>query len=116
NHGASVPKPAAHRLKRETYPYAVPIQTRFGDQDVAGHVNNVAMARLFEEGRFRFDRDHAIKARLPGKTPVVVSIYIDFVGETFRPDDVLVASGIGRIGERSWEIHRAAFQRGEPVA
>src|SRR3546814_20905906 len=40
----------------------------------------------------------------------------DLVNEAHFPDNVTITSGIGRIGNTSWEIYSAAFQNGECVA
>ena len=42
------------RLLLASYPYRLPIETQFSDMDVAGHVNNVAVARFYECARARF--------------------------------------------------------------
>jgi hypothetical protein len=51
-----MPRPDPTRLDPATYPVTVTIQTRFQDLDVLGHINNVAMAALFESGRVRFNQ------------------------------------------------------------
>lgn len=110
-----MPRPTPDRLDPATYPYHDVIQTRFQDLDVLGHINNVAMAALFETGRVRFNRS----LNLPGWAGhrwLVARVEIHYLGEAFFPADVAMATGIGEIGTRSWHILSAAFQGGVCIA
>lgn len=111
-----MPKPSPARLDPAYYFWSTEIGTRFGDLDTVGHVNNVALANLFQEARFRFDLAHASKPRIEGARPVVVSITIDYMRETFHPEPVTICCGIGRVGASSWEVHQLAIQSGRAVA
>ena len=111
-----MPKPSRHRLDPASYPFHVSVATRFGDLDPVGHVNNVSVARLFEEARFRFNLAHDCKPPIAGLGAVLVSIQIDFAGEIFHPADLQIYCGVDRIGRSSWDIHQLATQHGEAVA
>lgn len=111
-----MPKPLPHRLDRSSYPFAVAVATRFGDLDPQGHVNNVSVARLFEEARFRFNMAHDCKPAVAGLSTVMVSVQLDFLGETLHPSDVEICCGISQIGASSWHIHQLGLQNGAPVA
>jgi len=91
-------------------------ETRFQDLDPLGHINNVAMAALFENGRVRFNRNLGLERRQPGERWLIAAVSIDYVSEAHFPDPVEVMSGIGRIGRSSWDIYSAAFQGGICVA
>lgn len=110
-------KPESWRLERASYPFAVMTQTRFGDMDFLGHLNNVAYAALFENGRVRFNRllDERTR-RAKGERWLVAAVVIAYLREGHFPDDVEIASGIGRIGSSSWVIEQAAFQKGQCIA
>jgi acyl-CoA thioester hydrolase len=112
-----MPKPAAYRLEIGSYPFSFPMQTRFGDMDLLGHLNNVAYAALFENGRVSFNRqlDERTK-RVKGERWLVAAVEINYLREGHFPDDVDVAAGIGRIGTSSWVIEQAAFQNGQCIA
>lgn len=103
------------RLDRAGYPFTAVAQTRFGDLDVLGHINNVAMASLFENGRVRFNRSLNF-AHIPGERWLIANVTIDYLAEAHFPHDVIIASGIGRIGRTSWTIASAAFQADMCVA
>lgn len=98
------------------YPFSTVTETRFQDLDPLGHINNVAMAALFENGRVRFNRNLGLERRQPGERWLIAAVGIDYVAEAHFPDPVEVMSGIGRIGNSSWDICSAAFQGGVCVA
>ena len=99
-----------------SYPFSSVTETRFQDLDPLGHINNVAMAALFENGRVRFNRNLGLERRQPGERWLIAAVAIDYVAEAHFPDPVEVMSGIGRIGSSSWDICSAAFQGGQCVA
>jgi acyl-CoA thioester hydrolase len=106
-------KPEGWRLNPASYPHATTTQTRFGDMDFLGHLNNVAYAALFENGRVRFNRSlDERRQRAKGERWLVAAVEINYLREGHFPDDVQIMSGIGRIGTSSWVIEQAAFQNG----
>lgn len=109
-------RPVPWRTDPANYPFRSKVPTRWADVDGLGHINNVAMAGLFEEGRIRFNR--SLKLRNGGEDHrwLVVAVSIDYLAEAHYPLDVLVASGIGRTGSSSWSILSGAFQQGRCVA
>lgn len=111
-----MPRPAPWRLDAAAYPHRQAVQTRFQDLDVLGHLNNVAFAALFETGRTKFNRDAALWGNGRGRRAVVAHMEINYLAEGQYPDDVEVATGIGRVGGRSWEILAAMFQGGRCLA
>ena len=108
-------RPEAWRLEPATYPHLEVIQTRFQDLDPLGHLNNVAVAGLFETARVRFNRAMKLSG-WHGHRWLVANITINYLAEGFFPDDVEIATGIGQIGTRSWQILAAAFQNGQCIA
>ena len=110
-----MPRPDPSRLNPGTYPHSETIQTRFQDLDPLGHINNVAMAALFESGRVRFNQSMRL-AGWKGHRWLVARVEINYLAEGYVPADVEIASGIGEIGTRSWHILSAAFQHGAAIA
>ncbi len=110
-----MPKPDPWRLDPACYPHREAIQTRFRDLDPLGHINNVAMSALFESARVRFNRSMGLSG-WAGHRWLVARVEIDYLGESFFPDDVEICTGIGEIGNRSWHILALALQNGEPIA
>ena len=113
-------RPAPWRLDRASYPKHEVKQTRFQDLDTMGHLNNVAFAALFEDARVRMNQQLGRVSR--GKMAegsfraVVARNEINYLAEGSFPEDVEIALGIGRIGNRSFEMLAAAFQSGQCIA
>ncbi|MFZ0267325.1 acyl-CoA thioesterase [Caulobacter sp.] len=108
-------RPEAWRLDPASYPHRAVIQTRFQDLDPLGHINNVAMAGLFETARVRFNRAMGL-AGWHGHRWLVANITLNYLAESYFPEDLEVATGIGQVGTRSWQILSAGFQKDECVA
>ncbi|ONF94932.1 Thioesterase superfamily protein [Sphingomonas jeddahensis] len=85
-----------------------------------GHLNNVAFAALFEDARVRMNQQLGRVSR--GKMAegsfraVVARNEINYLAEGSFPEDVEIAIGIGRIGNRSFDMLSAAFQSGQCIA
>ena len=105
--------PAPERLLLETYPFATELDTRFGDMDVQRHLNNVALAGLYEEARVRFVSElYAIHSRADGQRPVLAEATIRYLAEGRYPGRLTGAAGLLRIGRTSYVIAQAMFQAG----
>lgn len=109
-------KPESWRLAIENYPFQIAVGTRYQDLDVMGHVNNVAMAAMFETGRIHFHHNVGSHPKDKGVRWLVASVNIAYVREAHFPEEILIASGLGHIGNTSWHVYSAAFQAGECVA
>jgi len=110
-----MPRPAPWRLDPAAYPHHDIIQTRFQDLDVLGHINNVAWAALFETARVRFYS--MLSGPGPGRNRgLVANVEINYLGEGDFPAEMMIASGIGRLGTRSWQTLSLALQDGVPLA
>jgi acyl-CoA thioester hydrolase len=110
-------KPESWRLDAASYPLSVTANTRFQDLDVNGHLNNVAFAALFENGRVRLNRDARPWDERPGnERTMVAAVTINYLAEGNFPDDVVITSGIGSIGTSSWIILQAMFQNNHCIA
>ena len=105
------------RLDADNYPYATSVETRFQDLDPLGHINNVAMAALFENGRVRFNRELLVerKRRVAGTRWLIARVEVNYLAEGHFPNPITVVSGIGRIGSSSWDIVSAAYQNGKCI-
>lgn len=108
-------KPDAWRLALDCYPFNERTETRFQDLDPLGHINNVAMAALFENGRVRFNRT-LIHHKRDDQRWLIAALTINYLDEAHFPADIVIASGVGTVGRRSWTILSAAFQHGVCVA
>ncbi len=100
-----------------SYPARIPLPVRYGDMDANAHLNNVAIAQLFEEARLRF---HAIlRARGAGVDPggvLLAHVEIDYVAEGRYPEDVEAGVAVVHIGRRSYRLGIGLFQLGRTLA
>lgn len=106
-------RPAPWQLLPETYPYRTEVPPRFADLDPMGHINNVAIASMFETGRVSFHQQLQAHPRELGVRWLVASVSLNYLHEMHAPHSVTIASGLRRIGNTSWTILSAAFQEGE---
>lgn len=110
-------KDEAWRHVAAAYPFRTPLQSRYGDMDSNAHLNNVAIARLFEESRLRFHMDVRHTALDADPRGVMIAhIAIDYVAEGQYPADVLAAVGVARVGTRSYALAMALFQEERTMA
>lgn len=104
------------RLLLDRYPVRTIIPTRFQDLDSMGHINNVAFAALFEDARVRFNWALGRLNRGDGFRAVVARNEINYLAEGSYPEDVVIATGVGRIGTRSWDILAVMHQNDRAIA
>ncbi len=111
-------KPEAWQKIAANYPFSCNMGTRFQDLDPLGHINNVAMAALFENGRVRFNRSlsRIWEERDHGDRWLIARVEVNYIAEAHFPGDIEICSGVARIGGSSWDILSAAFQHDTCVA
>ena len=96
---------------RETYRAWTQIPVRFGDQDVLGHVNNVAIASYFEHARCA-KLIPVLQSQTPRLSTVLARIVIEYMQEIHFPDVVDVGIRISRFGTKSFVIAGGIFSGG----
>ena len=111
-----MPRPAPWRLDPARYPRREEVQTRFQDLDPMGHLNNVAFAAMFEHARVQFNQRAGRMNQAEGFRAVVARNEIHYLAEGSYPEPVTIATGIGRLGNRSWEMVAVMIQSGRPIA
>jgi len=112
-------KPDPARLQLGNYPFTVELQTRFGDLDPHNHINNVAIMQLFEESRLRFAlfaREGDLATLAKQTRIVAANVEFKFLREVHFPDAVTVGVGIKHIGNSSYQLGCAMFQKGNCMA
>ena len=111
-----IARPEHWHTELSSYPVTIDIGTRFADLDPLGHVNNVAMAAIFETARIRFHQHIGRHPRDQGVRWLVAAVSLNYLAETHFPAPVLVGTGYTRIGDTSWSLLSGAFQEGVCVA
>ncbi|GEE03061.1 hypothetical protein nbrc107696_35070 [Gordonia spumicola] len=85
-------------------PYVVEVALRWGDQDSLGHINNVQVARVFEEARVRTMSSWFGPAR-SGFVGVIARQEIEFASILhYSTEPVRVRIAVTRIGTSSFDF------------
>jgi acyl-CoA thioester hydrolase len=116
----SRPQQDRRRLELENYPLRFETRALYSDVDTNRHVNNVAYARWFEEGRAQLNERVAGAGRLldppPGVQLLLVSLHIEYLQQVSYPGTVTVAAAVGRVGAASYGIAHGLFHDGRCAA
>lgn len=90
-----------------SFRHAVPLQLRFNDIDVLGHVNNNAQLALFDVGKTEFY--NALRGQLADWSrveAVIVNINCTFMQQIRFTDPMEVRTRVKKIGERSFVLQQ----------
>jgi acyl-CoA thioester hydrolase len=114
------PQHDKRRLRPENYPLRFDARALYSDVDTNRHVNNVAYARWFEEGRVQLNACVTGPGVLldppPGLQLLLVSIQIEYLAQVPYPSTVTVASAVATLGGASYGIAHALFHDGRCAA
>ena len=101
------------RTKVRSYAAHKTIPLKYADVGPSGDVSTIAIARLFEEGRYmiRSKIDHPI-ARDRRIGFVLARVRVDVLEPLHYPGSVDIAIGVGRIGRSSFDYVTGLFQDG----
>lgn len=98
-----------------TFSHWVTDTVRFSDTDMAGHVNNVAVATYVETGRLAFV--HEVTAdREPGDGFILGHLSVSYRKESHYPGEVRVGSRVARVGNKSFTVGAGVFKDGACIA
>lgn len=100
--------------------HTTPVDVRFGDTDMFGHVNNAAFATYIESARLAFFRD-TLGATLqrPGGDAggiILARMAIDFRRQLLYGASAEVTTQVARIGRTSITLKQEVLSAGEVVA
>jgi len=113
-----LPRPTPDLLDPARYRHRTQITSRFADLDPNDHVNNVAIAAMFEDARVRFNHAMGMKPdRSPGgRRFMVAAVEINYLAQAHFPDPLeCVTAPIGT-GSTSWRLLQVLMQNGVAVA
>lgn len=79
----------------------MPLQIRFTDIDIFGHVNNAIYAEWFDTARFTFVKTVLPELDPKGKCMVMVHLETNFRKQILFGDKVEIETRIAKIGNRS---------------
>ena len=95
------------------YGVTLPIQVRFRDTDLLGHVNNAVYATYFETGRMEYwaqlNRGHSFH-----DWPFILArIEIDFLAEAYAAEQLTLGIRVPRIGNKSFDFEYLLVRDGD---
>ena len=97
-----------NRGTRAQYPFycSTPVQLRFIDIDMLGHLNNNSYFQIYDLGRY----DYLVKLRggdgkeMPQPQAMIVNLNCSFVAETHFNERIEVYTQIERLGDKSFTM------------
>lgn len=92
------------------------LQPRFNDTDALGHISNTTLPVWFEQARTPLFR--IFHPTLDVKTwPLIIArVEIDFVAQSYWHLPVEIRTGIGKVGNSSFQVVQEAWQDGKQIA
>ena len=100
--------------------HTLPLQLRFNDVDMMGHVNNAVIMEFFDLGKSHYFADAGIPV-----TPdegdfcvMVVHFEVDFHSQIHGHDDIAVTTGVSHWGNKSLQVTQQIVNTstGQPCA
>ena len=83
---------------------ATHLRVRFGETDLAGHVNNAVYLSYLEEARLQFLVE---VLHVPDVPFIVASAHLNFLRQVYFRDEVRIETGVSRMGRSSFDMtHR----------
>ncbi|HVA41298.1 MAG TPA: acyl-CoA thioesterase [Candidatus Binataceae bacterium] len=98
------------RLESAAFPLQHPAATRCADVDQLGHINNLATAELFQEGRVHFLLSFGLTG-LAQRSGVVAASRIEYARDVLWPHTIDVATGVLDVGRTSFRLGQTARQQ-----
>lgn len=89
-----------------------PIDVRFCDTDMIGHVNNTKIAQYAESGRIGFFREIGVE----GSTLILAHLSLDFTAQIQLDDQVVIETWCESIGNTSIRLQQELFASGRIAA
>jgi acyl-CoA thioester hydrolase len=105
------------KYQQNYFPHWTNIPVRFRDLDPLNHVNNAIFSTYYEEARINFIRDVPTFAEQMKKnfSFVLANIEIDFINPVEYPADLLIGSGIKKMGNSSITSFQAIYTKKEKM-
>jgi len=92
------------------------IQPGFSDTDALGHISNTTLPVWFEQARMPLFK--IFHPTLDVKTwPLIIArVEVDYVAQSFWDKPVEIRTGVGRVGNSSFQAVQEAWQDGKLIA
>ena len=109
------PRPDALRCRQDFYPLVAPVEARYADMDVNGHLNNLALESLHENARATMNVRATHGMYQPGQRSlrfVSAQNVVHFLAEGRWPATIHAGVGVSRLGNTSYVASSALFVEG----
>lgn len=100
----------------ETFKHKLPLQIRFNDIDMMGHVNNAVLMEFFDYGKMKYFDAVGVDVEKENSTIVIVHYEVDFRGQVTLHSNAEVCTKVIRFGEKSLQILQHIVCDGEVKA
>ena len=84
--------------------HTLPIQLRFNDIDMMGHVNNAVIMEYLDLGKDAFFSAHGLPPTKGDFTVMVVHYEVDFRSQIHYHDNIVVETEIEKLGNKSLTV------------
>jgi len=106
-----------HRPTRSEFNDFYTMTTRWMDNDMYGHINNVQYYSYFDTSINKFLMDHiGFDPELANFTAFIVTSSCNYFASASYPDLLDVAVKVKRVGNSSLEYSTAVFRQGDDIA
>ncbi|HQV40783.1 MAG: acyl-CoA thioesterase [Moraxellaceae bacterium] len=96
--------------------FRMTVTPRFYETDALGHINNTVMSGWFEASREPVFRLFNPELNLDKWNLILAKVEVDYVAQTHYGHDVLLLTGIEKIGNSSFVVAQEAWQNDRLVA
>lgn len=84
--------------------HKLPLQIRFNDIDMFGHVNNTVYLQFFDLGKLMFFKSLCPDFEHEPTVPVVANINVNFLQPTYIKEEIAVETHMEKVGESSMTL------------
>lgn len=92
--------------------HELPVQIRFNDVDVIGHVNNSVLLSYFDLGKVSYFEAMGYKGVRSGDVDlVIVHVDVDYMVPVFMEDDIVVRTKVLSVGNKSVKLVQMLYDR-----
>ncbi len=103
---------------KKSFAFFIPIQIRFSETDMFGHVNNVSPFIYFEEARIAFLKEVGLfrdDMQNTDTIPIVADLQCDYHRQMYFNDQMKLYVKVNQIGNTSIDIHYLGVNQKEEL-
>lgn len=106
------------QMERSDFAHFLSENTRWGDSDAMGHINNVLYARYYESARTSYFGD-LLDMSFVNKMPtgvILADMKIAYLQQLHHPAEMQIGARVSRLGNSSMQFEAAVFVEGNDQA